>query len=310
MKVFIFGGTGFIGRYLIPELEKQSFEVMVFTRRMKSAERVFGNRVLAVEWDTDNEDKLLSYFKGNYSIINLAGENIGEKPWTQKQKQKILNSRVTVSSAIASAVNKAIEKPVSILQSSAVGFYGSQGDNWLNEESPIGSGFLPFVVKNWESAMNIIDPGKTRVVFLRTGIVLGSQSGFLPKIVLPFKFFAGLHFGSGKQWLSWIHINDVVRSYIFLLNHKTASGNFNLSNPQPVIMKDFCKELGLVLNRPYWLSIPSFILKLFMGERAKELLLVSQRVYPERLLKEGFSFEFLELEGRTYKFVKNKMMYA
>lgn len=286
-----------IGSYLIPELKKQNFEIILFTRSLDTVKRIYSNGIKAVEWDAENPDQIVPHMTGKYCIINLSGENIGDKPWTAKQKRRILTSRIIVSSSIATAINRIKVKPACVLQASAVGYYGSKGDIKLTEDSPQGEGYLARVAQEWEKAMNLSEPLKTRVIFLRTGIVLDSHNGLLPRLILPYKLFTGLHLGNGNDWVPWIHIRDVIRAIVFLINTEKSRGVYNLSNPQPVTKRDFGRKLGEVLNRPYWFNVSSFLLKIIFGERAVNLMLVSQRVYPERLLKEGFEFNYTDLKN-------------
>ncbi|RMG40297.1 MAG: TIGR01777 family protein, partial [Methanobacteriota archaeon] len=187
-------------------------------------------------------------------------------------------------------------KPQVLLQASATGYYGSRGEETLTESSPAGEGFMAEVVKQWEGAVSPVKNTSTRVVYLRTGVVLGKESEFIKRLKLPFQFFVGGPPGDGSQWISWIHIEDEVAAVQFLIENDTLEGPINLVAPHPVQMKQFCKVFGKVLHRPSWISVPGIALKTIFGEFADEAILSSQKVVPERLLKAGFQFKYPELE--------------
>ncbi len=227
-------------------------------------------------------------------MINLTGESLAGKPWTEKQKEKILNSRIKTTSTIVEAINRLETKPEVFIQASAIGYYGSRGNDTLGENNSPGDGFLSEVTERWEEEAKKVD-NTVRLVLLRTGIVLGPDGGALQPMARPFKFGFGGHIGSGKQWFSWIHLDDEVRAIQFLLENRDARGPYNLTAPDPVRMKTFSKELGRVLKRPSWFHVPAFLIKLFMGQMGEEMLLVSQKVHPDKLLEDGFKFQFSEL---------------
>ncbi len=225
MKILIFGGTGFIGKHLIPLLIKEGYEIILFTRNQDSVPQSFRGKVIIVEWNLSNYKAITDHLIGDYAIINLAGESIGAKYWTKKQKDKIRSSRVNISMAIADAIRNSSVKPSVILQGSAIGYYGSQSDTILNEESVKGNGFLADVVDDWESSLTSLAEINTRIVFLRTAIVIGIDGGILPKLLLPFKYYLGGHMGNGEQWFSWIHITDLVDAMLFLLKSNNTGRN-------------------------------------------------------------------------------------
>jgi len=296
MKIIIFGGTGFIGRALIKSLQQQNWEIYVVTRNVNKATQLIGNKVNILEWDAQNTHLVANIFTGLYAIINLAGENIGNKLWTKKQKLKILESRVSVARAISEMINHSLVKPKIVIQSSATGYYGSDMDLIFDESSLKGKGFLADLTEQWEGALELDNKQKIRTVFIRTGLVLGRNEGLLAKLKIPFKFFFGGHFGNGKQWMSWIHIHDEVEAIKFLLLNEKSQGIYNLTAPEPVKMQEFCILTGTMLSRPSWLHIPSFILKFLPGNMAEEVLLSSQKIKPSRLLSEGFVFRYTHLE--------------
>lgn len=292
MKVLIFGGTGFIGKQLIPLLVKEGYEVVMFTRNPGTVSESFPEKVKIVGWNTNSILDIKPHFTGEYGVINLAGESIGSKLWTRKQKDRIRSSRLSITNAITDCIRQSSDKPVVLLQGSAIGFYGSRADSKLLEDSTRGVGFLSDVVNDWEKPAKALQI-EMRVVIVRTGIVLGSNGGILPLMILPFKFYFGGYPGNGKQWFSWIHISDLIKAILFLLQTKTASGIYNVTSNEPVQMKLFAKTAGRILRKPAWLPVPAFIFKLLLpGGMAKDLILTSQRVFPGKLMKEGFQFEF------------------
>jgi uncharacterized protein len=296
MKLIIFGGTGFIGTELLKSGLFKESNVVLVTRNPKSKHKVPGSNVLAVGYNGSLHEGLKEHLSGEYGIINLAGESISRWPWSSKQKEKIVNSRVRITQAISDLVNKSPVKPTVIIQGSASGYYGSDPDREWIESSPSGHGFLSKVVARWENSLTLNEPGKTRVVFIRTGLVLGNSGGLLPNLLLPFRFFAGGHTGNGRQWMPWIHIRDEVSAIEYLVRNNHLAGVFNLVSPHPVQMKMLMKAIGKRLGRPSWLHIPAFVLKLTLGQFAEELLLTSQKILPDALTRAGFEFGFPDIE--------------
>ena len=294
MRIIVFGGSGFIGNSFLKLPEVLKHEIILVTRNPRNIKKFADRGIQAVVWDYQSNNILKPYFQGNYAVINFAGENIG-KFWFSSQRKKILNSRRYISRLISEIINTSVLKPAVMIQSSAAGFYGSRGDLEITEKTSKGKGFLSDVAAITEGSINF-NSEKTRLIFIRSGIVLGKGGGFLKRIFIPFKLYLGGHFGSGKQWMPWIHRQDEVRAIAFLLEHPNAEGAYNLSAPNPVRMKDFGKIFGKILYRPSWLHIPAFLLKLLLGDFARELLLVSQKMKPTRLIEAGFQFEHPDLE--------------
>ena len=293
MKIVIIGATGFIGRKLFTALDKEEYELTVISRNASNARKLLGEHAEFCEWDGSDESRLTEIFTDAKAIINLAGESIAAVGWSQAQRKKIISSRVKVSTAVVNTINRLNQKPEVLLQASAIGFYGSDFENASDENSPAGNGFLAEVTQKWENATTGLSQD-VRLVLLRTGVVIAKDGGALPKMALPFKVGIGGYIGSGKQWLSWIHIDDEVDAIQFLMEHADAAGIFNLTAPEPVKMKDFAKELGQAMKRPSWLHVPSFAIKLAMGQRGKEILLASQKVLPNRLIEAGFTLQFTD----------------
>jgi len=291
MKIIIFGATGFIGKRLVNALQSENYELTVITRNARNALEILGETAEFFEWDGENSSDLGPVFKDAYGIINLAGESIASKKWSTQQKERILKSRINTTEAIINEINGLEKKPAVMLQGSAIGYYGSDFENAFDEDSPEGKGFLAEVTQQWESVTEKLDPS-VRLVLIRTGIVIGPGGGALKPMTMPFKFGIGGHIGSGKQWLSWIHIDDEIKAITFLLENIDARGVYNLTSPEPVTMKVFAKELGRVLKRSSWFHIPPIIIKSMMGQMGREMLLTSQKVIPGRLIEADFQFQF------------------
>lgn len=272
------------------------YDVVVLSRDPARA-ALLPKGVKVARWDGRSTGEWTKYVEGAGGIVNLAGENIAAGRWTESRKRKVLESRLRAGRAVTEAVRRADKKPKVVVQASAIGYYGDRGDEILSESSGPGEGYLAEVAVRWENATADVAAMGVRYVVIRTGVVLGLEGGFLPHFLLPFKFFSGGHQGSGKQWISWIHIRDEVGAIRFLLERVDLSGVFNLVAPSPVRSREFFKTLGEVMGRPSWLHIPGFVLRLAFGEMARELLLSGQRVMPERLLSAGYEFQFSRLRG-------------
>lgn len=294
MRALVTGGTGLIGGHLARDLAAGGYEVVVLTRD-PSPSQPLPPGVRAAAWDGKTADGW-GHLVGGAAIVHLAGENVGAGRWTAARKQRIYDSRVRSGEAVLAAVEQAAEKPRVLLQASAVGYYGDGGDRELTEGSPLGSGFLAEVCRDWEAVTADVESLGVRRAVLRSGVVLAREGGALPKMALPFRLFAGGPVGNGRQWLPWIHIEDEVRAIRFLLEHETASGPFNLTAPRPVTSRDFARALGRVLSRPALLPAPAVALRLALGEMASALL-ASQRAVPGRLSDLGFSFRFPAAEA-------------
>lgn len=298
MRVIVAGGTGFIGGSLVNMLIEKGHEVAVLSRDADKVRREFGDKVISAEWDARTAKGWLGVIEETdlaVGIVNLTGENLAEGRWTNEKKRRIISSRVNSGLAVSDACDRAAKKPVAVVQGSAVGWYGPRGDERLDEYSEQGGGFLAEVCRKWEASTKPVEKLGVRRVLARTGLVLG-HGGVLDKFRTPFKLFVGGPLGSGKQWMSWIHIRDEVRAIIFLLENEAASGAFNLTAPNPVTMREFTDRLGRAMGRPSLLGVPSVVLKLAFGEMAEETILDGQRAYPSRLLEMGFEFDFPVIE--------------
>ena len=296
MKVIITGGSGLIGQALTNSLISDQYEVVIVSRSPQSIENLPPG-VEAVGWQSSALSEAL---EGAHAVVNLAGANIaGEIPfkmrWTEQRKKQILDSRVMVGKMLSEAIQATKNKPKVLIQSSAVGIYGPLGDECVDETTPDGTDFLAQVGRQWEDSTRSVESMGVRRVIIRTGLVFSERDGIFSLLKLPFSLFAGGPVGSGRQYFSWIHMEDEVNAIRFLIENQAASGVFNLSAPNPVSNKQFGRTLSKVMRRPFFFPVPSFILKLLLGEVAT-LALDGQRVLPTRLLEAGFRFKYEQLE--------------
>jgi hypothetical protein len=289
MRVIITGATGFIGRALCRAL-RGDYELIALSRDAVRAAEILGEDAKAVEWDARTASSWARHIEGAHAIINLAGEDVGSGRWTQPKRDSIMQSRTNSANAIVDAVAGARNKPAVVIQASAVGYYGSRGDELLDEYSSPGNGFLAEVDRKTESIIAKVDRSGVRYVATRSGLVLGREGGALPRFMAPFRFYAGGYAGNGRQWVSWISLQDEIRAIRFLMDNPSLKGAFNLTSPNPVTMKQFARTLGRVLHSPAWTVLPGFAARLVFGQMADEVLLTSQKVIPRRLLEAGFSF--------------------
>jgi uncharacterized protein (TIGR01777 family) len=295
-RVIVTGGTGFIGRHLTKRLVEKGYEVVCLTRNVSRAKEEGNPRILFAAWDARSAVGWGGYAEGASAIINLAGESLASGRWDKNRKQRILQSRLQAGKAVVDAVKSAKNKPGVVIQASAIGFYGNRGDEPLDEASSPGNGFLSDVTLKWERSTADVEVYGIRRAVIRTGMVLGEKEGALFRLVLPFRFFLGGPLGSGRQWISWIHIQDVVQAILYLMEHQKLKGIFNLTSPHPLQNRDFSKKLGKVLNRPSWMPLPGFMLQVLFGKMAEETILSGQKVMPTRLTEAGFAFVFPEAE--------------
>jgi uncharacterized protein (TIGR01777 family) len=289
-RIVIAGASGFIGSALARELVQEGHEVVALTRSAGARRDNFPEGVRPVEWDGRSVAAWARSVDGALAVVNLAGDNLARGLWTRAKKERILGSRTLAGSALVQAVREARTKPRVFVQASAIGFYGSSGEAEVDEDAPAGTGFLAGVVEKWEASTREVEDLGVRRVVIRSGLVLGREGGVWPSLVRPFRFFAGGPLGSGRQWFSWFALDDEVRAVRFLIGNEGLSGAFDLTAPQPLREKDLCRVLGKALRRPCWVPVPAVLLELLFGEKARETLLVSQRVLPRRLVAAGFEF--------------------
>ena len=292
MKVLIPGGSGFLGKVLVDALLQKQHQVIVLTRDPQTVQ--MAPEVQIVAWDGKSAQGW-GHFAGEVdAIVNLAGASIGAGHWTAERKARIRSSRQQAGQAIVEAVEKAGHKPSVLIQASGIGAYGDQGDRELDETSPRGNDFLASITEDWEASTASVEQFGVRQVVIRTGLVTSRSAGWLQPLLPIFRLFVGGPLGSGNQWWPWIHIQDYVNSVLFLLNQADARGVYNLVSPNPSRMKEFGKELALVLKRPFWLPAPAFALKLILGEMSM-LVLEGQRALPKRMLASGYVYQYPQL---------------
>ena len=295
MKIAIAGASGLIGSALIPILQSEGNQI---TRLVRSSPKPG-----EIEWHPNQDQVGAQSLEGFGAIINLAGENIAGGRWTDEQKRKIRDSRVNGTHLLSEAIAKMDPKPVGFICASATGIYGDRDDETLDEQSESGGGFLAGVCREWEQATEPASKAGVRVVNLRFGPVLAREGGMLSKLLTPFKMGMGGKVGSGKQYISWVALDDAVNAIKLAIDDESIHGPINIVSPNPVRNEEFTKTLGHVLNRPTALAMPAFAARLAFGEMADEMLLASQKVMPKRLSQAGFQFQYPTLESAMRKYV-------
>ncbi len=295
MKVAITGATGFVGSRLVERLQSEGHSVVVLTRSVEHGRRVFPAeafpRVEVVGYSPlESGDWQIGVLSGCDGVVNLAGAPISER-WSDEHKWAIMDSRKIGTEKLVEALVKADPKPTVWVNASAIGYYGTSETAAFDETStPIEDDFLSQVCQAWEGAAQPVKDYGTRLVILRFGIVLG-MGGAVAKMLTPFRMFAGGPIGSGRQWFSWIHRDDLVNLIVQALQNPQMEGIYNATAPNPVRMDEFCKTLGKVLNRPSWLPVPDFVLETILGDGA-QVVLEGQQVLPKRTEASGFSYQY------------------
>ncbi len=288
VKIVIFGGTGFIGRHLASYLNKNGYEVIIVSRTNQDRNGV-------VTWDELSENP--KRLEASHAFINLAGETINQY-WTQKAKDRIVRSRLETTKKIADMTRRLKEKPNVVINSSAIGIYGTSQTKTFTETNAgvanVTDDFLASVATEWERAADELAQ-YTRLIKLRLGVVFGKDGGAFPKMALPYKCFVGGRIGSGRQWLSWIHIDDLVRLIDFCIRNEQINGPVNATAPTPVTYDAFGRALANVMKRPHFFPVPSFLLKIVLGEMS-QMLLRGQKVLPCVALTNGYSFQYDTIE--------------
>jgi uncharacterized protein len=295
MKIVVTGATGFIGRALCSSLFKDGHRVTILTRNAREASQLMGGIVTGIEWN-GLEAGLWEYcLEGADAVINLAGAPIADARWSEGRKRLLTDSRVLTTRLLVGAISRRSTKPRTLISASGIGYYGASDDRVLDEAAMYGQGFLANLCLTWEAeALGAAGFG-ARVVLLRTGMVLEKDGGALPKMLLPFRLFAGGPVMPGTQWVSWIHRQDLVGLIKWALANETVSGPINAVAPSPVTMTEFSKALGKVMHRPSWFPVPEFVLMFALGELAS-LMTTGQRVSPTKALTGGYAFHYPMLE--------------
>lgn len=298
MKVAIAGATGFVGSRLVEKLQAAGHQVVVLSRDAARAGRVFPASAYpnleVVGYTPAESGDWQKSIAGCDAVVNLAGVPIAEERWTQARQQAILDSRKLTTEKLVEAIVNANPKPSVFVSASAIGYYGTSETAEFDENSPAGNDFLATVCKEWEAAAQPAKNAGTRLAILRLGIVLG-MGGALAKMLPPFKLFAGGPIGTGKQWFSWVHREDVVDLILYALQNSQVQGVLNATAPNPVRMNELCHTLGEVLSRPSWLPVPGFALELLLGDGAK-VVLEGQKVLPKQTLASGFQYQYPTLK--------------
>jgi len=293
MKVAISGATGFVGRRLVQRLQAEGHQILVLSRNLEKAKSAFPN-LEVVAYNPTESGTWQQSLSGCDGVVNLTGEPIAEKRWTADQKQEILESRRLSTQKIVEAIALANPKPSVLVNASAIGYYGTSQTATFDESANPGNDFLSQVCQVWEAEAQKVTSSGTRLVILRLGIVLG-MGGALAKMLPPFKLFAGGPLGTGQQWFSWIHQEDLVSLILVALTRPDMEGVFNATAPNPVRMAEFCNTLGEVLHRPSWLPVPGFALEALLGDGAT-VVLEGQQVLPKQTLSQGFNYQYPTLK--------------
>lgn len=291
MKIVIAGGNGFVGNALTDELVKNHQEVFILTRHASSAPQKKG--VKYVQW-LNNGDQPEKQLKNIDVFINLAGESLNSGRWTADRKKRLLASRLASTKEMVRIITSADKKPQLFLNASAIGYYGtSRTETFTERNIKYPSDFLSNVTNEWEKAAKELE--NIRTIYMRFGVIIGKDGGALQRMVLPYKLYVGGTIGSGEQILSWIHMKDCIQAILFCINNESIEGAVNFTAPEPLNMKEFGKTIGKVMKKPHWLPVPSFALKILLGEMSI-LVLEGQRVLPKKLCDHGFKFTFPTLE--------------
>ncbi|MBI3265194.1 MAG: TIGR01777 family protein [Acidobacteria bacterium] len=302
MKIIIAGGTGFLGRALCAGLAADGHEVVVLSRSAHAAPA----GATLVQWTPDGSvGSWAAALDGAGAVINLAGESIAARRWTAGQRARIRESRVLATRSLVLAIGHAAKPPAVLISGSAVGYYGPCGDEPVTEDSGPGHDFLAEVCQAWEAEARKVAP-RTRLVLVRTGLVLERNGGALPQMLLPFRLFAGGPVGSGRQYWPWIHRDDWLGLVRLAIDREDLSGPMNATSPHPVTNAAFSQALGRALHRPSWLPAPAFALRIALGEMADALLLSGQRAVPSRATKAGYRFRFEELQPALDTILKQR----
>jgi uncharacterized protein (TIGR01777 family) len=300
MRVFVTGGTGLIGLRLVHKLIGRGDQVVVLTRRYAAARQMLGPECNLSEGDPTQPGEWMSTLADCDAVVNLVGENIFARRWRSKFKDLLFTSRVTSTQNVVQAMSQKSahtgSRPKVLVNASAIGYYGVHGDEELSEGSPPDADFMANICVEWEKVARAAESFGTRCVVVRIGVVLDRQGGALAKMLTPFKLFVGGPVGNGRQWMSWIHHEDMTGLLLLALDRNDATGPLNATAPNPVTNRDFSKALGRALHRPAFLPTPRFALRFGLGEVAN-VITTGQRVLPKRALGLGYQFQYPTIEA-------------
>jgi len=295
MHILITGGTGTIGRRLSQHLIKHGHKITVLSRQPYRP-ATLSSRVNFAQWNAKSANGWGHLVEEADAIVNLAGAGLADARWSAERKALLVSSRVNAGDGVSEAIASAENKPQVVIQSSAIGYYGTHQNMAVTESGTAGDDFLANLCEKWEASTEAVEQMGVRRVVIRTGVVLDTEGGAFPRMVLPFRLFAGGPVGNGHQWVSWIHYLDVVDSIRFLIEHGAVSGAVNLTAPNPVQNRTLAKAIGKALNRPAFIPAPGFVLKIVFGEMST-VLLDGQQVLPGCLDGAGYDFKFSTVQG-------------
>lgn len=285
MKILISGASGFVGKYLYNHLCREGFSCYKLVRNNPRRDN-------EIYWDPYNEILDLKLIDDIDFFIHLSGANIADALWTKKRKQILYDSRIKTTKFLSDSIVKLNDISKKLFVASATGYYGSITNGLVTESNPKGKGFLSSLCEDWENSAQLAVSSGLKTVFMRFGIVMGKDGGFLEKLLKIYRLYLGGIAGDKNAHLSWIAIEDLCKAVVFLINQNHSNGPYNFVSPNPITQKELCAILSQVVKRPAFLNIHPFIIKIFFGEMGKELFLTDQKIYPEKLLKEGFNFSF------------------
>ncbi|PHD57889.1 TIGR01777 family protein [Bacillus toyonensis] len=301
MKIAISGGTGFIGKYLSTFFIQKGYTVYILTRKNKI--ETSNPNLQYVQWTPDLPTFPLSSID---IVINLAGESINSR-WTKKQKEAILNSRIQATRGLIKQLQTLSTKPHTFINASAIGYYGtSETESFTEQQETPGNDFLAETVFLWEQEACKARSLEIRTIYARFGVILGADGGALPKMLLPYQFYIGGTIGSGNQWLSWIHIDDVVRMIDFIIHKEEINGPLNITAPLPIRMKEFGETMATIMKKPHWLPVPSFMLHALLGEMSI-LVLEGQHVLPSKAIEHGYQYTFPTIDHALQNILSHTM---
>lgn len=291
MKIAIAGGTGLVGSKLVDLCKKRGDEIFVLTR---GDEGTFDG-VTYVKWITDNANPALT-LEGIDAFVNLAGVSLNGGRWTEEFKKQIYDSRMKATNEAFNILQSLNNRPSVYVNASAVGIYpNSDTEIYTEKSNKVATDFLGVTVKDWEQHAKVFSELGMRTAYTRFGVILDKEQGALPRIAMPYQYFVGGTIGSGEQWVSWVHVEDVARAILYVIDNDSIEGAVNVTSPNVKRMKQFGKIVGEVLGKPHWLKVPRFALKTVLGEQS-QLVIEGQYVLPEKLLEHGFKFKFASLD--------------